>query len=148
MIIREADENDIPLWSNFRTKLWPDTNDQHWGEINDYFQGCSVDIEVAFIIETQSRQPVGFLELNIRNFAEGSRKSAVPYIEAWYIDEPYQGQGYGSLLMEKAESWAKEKGFDEIASDTELDNTKSIAMHKHLGFFETERVVCFLKKIK
>lgn len=48
--------------------------------------------------------------------------------------------------MARAEAWAREQGFDELASDTEIDNHASIALHRRLGFAETERVVCFLKR--
>jgi aminoglycoside 6'-N-acetyltransferase I len=42
---------------------------------------------------------------------------------------------------------AIENGYKELASDTEISNTQSIEIHKKLGFKETERVVCFLKKL-
>lgn len=146
MNIREASEKDIDNWSEMRTALWPDTDDNHISEIKKYFTSVSIDIVQVYIAEHYGK-PVGFLELNIRNFAEGSYNSEVPYIEAWYIKPEYQGKGYGKQLMHKAELWALSKGYSELASDTELSNKKSISMHKHLGFEETERVVCFLKRI-
>lgn len=115
--------------------------------INAYFTGSSIDIVQAYVGEIKS-QIVGFLELNIRNFAEGSRSPKLPYVEAWYIKPRYRGKGYGALLMKQAENWAISQGYSELASDTELENHRSIALHKHLGFVETERVVCFLKKLK
>ena len=146
--IRQATMEDLEDWSEFRTKLWPNTDDNHVSEIKAYFDGTSTDIKQAFILDNEYGRSVGFLELNIREFAEGSRHPRVPYVEAWYIDDAFQGQGYGKLLMNVAEKWAKEQGFSEIASDTEVTNIKSIAIHKQLGFRETERVVCFLKEIE
>jgi aminoglycoside 6'-N-acetyltransferase I len=49
--------------------------------------------------------------------------------------------------MKQAAQWATGLGFSELASDTEIDNVDSIARHKRLGFKETYRVVCFLKKL-
>ncbi len=129
-----------------RTALWPDTDDEHRAEIAAYFANDSTDIEKTYLAEVDG-EIIGFIELNIRNFAEGSRQSTVPYVEAWYITPAHQGNGYGRQLMHQAEAWARSLGFNELASDTEIDNTRSIAMHKHLGFSETERVVCFLKKL-
>lgn len=43
--------------------------------------------------------------------------------------------------------WAKECGFKELASDAELENTDSINAHKALGFEETGRTVCFIKRL-
>ena len=45
------------------------------------------------------------------------------------------------------QQWAKEMDCTELASDALLDNRASHAMHKALGFAETERVVYFLKSL-
>ncbi|MBJ7537643.1 GNAT family N-acetyltransferase [Marinomonas transparens] len=147
MKIRQVIKVDTEEWSQMRTALWPDTKDGHRAEIEEYFAGTSIDIEKAYVAELED-DIIGFLELNIRNFAEGSRKRNVPYVEAWYIKPKYQNQGYGRHLMRQAEQWAVSLGYSELASDTTIDNGKSIAMHKRLGFMETERVVCFLKSLK
>ncbi len=147
MVIREANEKDVEQWSAMRIALWPETDDGHISEINEYFSGSSIDIVQAYIADVGS-ETVGFLELNIRNFAEGSRSPRLPYVEAWYIKPHYQGNGYGKLLMKKAEQWAISQGYSELASDTEINNHRSISMHKHLGFMEKERIVCFLKELK
>lgn len=146
MIIREATEKDIAQWSEMRTALWPETNDGHSSEIKEYLSGSSIDIVQAYVAEECS-EIIGFMELNIRNFAEGSRNPRLPYVEAWYIKPKYQGKGYGKQLMAKAEQWAISQGYSELASDTEINNHRSISMHKHLGFIETERIVCFLKRL-
>lgn len=146
MIVRVATTRDRESWSGMRTSLWPKTDDCHRLEIEEYFAGASIDIVEVLVCEVHA-EVVGFLELNIRNFAEGSRSAQVPYVEAWYVKPEFHGRGYGKELMRHAEAWAIEKGFDELASDTEIDNTRSIKMHKHLGFLETERIVCFLKRL-
>ncbi|MCU7852664.1 MAG: GNAT family N-acetyltransferase [Candidatus Thiodiazotropha sp. (ex Monitilora ramsayi)] len=147
MIIRKATEKDIHQWSEMRTALWPKTDDGHIAEIKEYFSGSSIDIVQAYIADVGS-EIIGFLELNIRNYAEGSRLSKLPYIEAWYIKPEHQGKGYGKLLIQQAEQWAISQGYSELASDTEIDNHRSISIHRHLGFLETERIVCFLKRLR
>ena len=147
MQIREVREQDSQAWSLMRTALWPDTEDQHRAEIQAYFDGTSHDVEMA-VVAVLDTEIVGFMELNIRNFAEGSRSSEVPYIEAWYVRPEYQGRGLGRQLMDYAEDWAARAGYQELASDTEIDNARSIDLHKQLGFEETDRVVCFLKRLE
>lgn len=146
MKIRKATQHDTDQWSNMRTALWPDTVDNHRAEIQAYFAGESTDIVETYIAEADNTV-IGFLELNIRNFAEGSRRSQVPYVEAWYIKPAFQNKGYGKQLMHYAEQWAQAQGYTELASDTEVDNHKSIAIHQQMGYKETERVVCFLKAL-
>ncbi len=147
MVIREAKPADIAQWSAMRKALWPESEDDHVAEINQYFAGTSIDIVIAYLAEVDA-EVVGFIELNIRSFAEGSRNPRVPYVEGWYIKPEYQGQGYGSQLMQQAEEWALGHGYSELASDTEIDNHHSISLHKRLGFRETERTVCFLKNLQ
>lgn len=146
MIIRDARVQDINQWSTMRASLWPQNPEEIRREIKQYFAGTSISITQVYIADADS-EIAGFLELNIRNFAEGSCSPRIPYVEAWYIKPAYQGKGYGKRLMQTAEQWAIAQDCSELASDTTLDNLRSIAMHKHLGFYETERVVCFLKKL-
>ncbi len=146
MNIRELIKEDTDQWAAMRTALWPDCKDDFVAEINDYFKGCSTSITNVFVIELGGAL-IGFLELNIRAYAEGSRNSKVPYVEGWYIAPEYQGQGYGKALMHHVEKWVSSQGFSELASDAEVTNERSITVHKYLGFEETDRIVCFLKKI-
>ena len=90
----------------------------------------------------------GFLELNVRNYAEGSRANRVPYIEGWFVTADLRGRGHGKQLIETAEQWALKNGYNELASDAELENEASIAAHKALGFTEVDRVVCFIKQLQ
>ena len=147
MIVRTVEIKDLDQWAKLRNQLWPDSIETHRSELKDYFIGRSNDIAKVFVAETEKNQVVGFIELNLRNFAEGSTARLVPYIEGWFIEESYQNRGLGKSLIHKAEQWAKEGGFNELASDTEIENEKSIAIHNKLGFKEVERVVCFLKKL-
>jgi aminoglycoside 6'-N-acetyltransferase I len=147
MSIRKATSTDKNEWVKMRSQLWPDSSHLHPEQIDNYFDNCSNDIVEALLIENQKAQVVGFIELNIRNFAEGSTEFKIPYVEGWFVRNKFRGLGFGKGLMLAAEQWAKDKGFGEIASDTEIDNHTSIAMHSHLGYTEVERVVCFLKKL-
>ena len=148
MNIRLAEEKDKAIWSKFRSKLWPGSFDDHLSEIEDFFKGQSIDIDLVFIAELSDCTPVGFIEVNLRDYAEGSRCSPIPYIEAWFVMSDQRGKGIGKALVQAAESWAIDNGYSEIASDTTLDNQNSINAHKHLGYTEVERVVCFLKSLK
>ncbi|GJM09317.1 MAG: hypothetical protein DHS20C11_15930 [Lysobacteraceae bacterium] len=148
MSIRPARQTDLPRWVEMRSQLWPDSAEDHLPELRQYFDDTSIDIVETLIAVDDQDVPVGFIELNIRNFAEGSRSAEVPYVEGWFVDQRCRGQGLGKALMQAAESWAREKGYFELASDTELDNTLSQTIHKCMGFVETERVVCYLKPLK
>lgn len=131
-----------------REALWPGSLEEHQEEIDRYFSNDRRGLVEVFVLERDSGGLGGFIELNLRNWAEGSLADQVPYIEGWYVDPDLRGQGCGKELVEAAERWAVENGFDELASDAELENTSSIAAHKALGFEEVEKLVCFIKILK
>lgn len=148
MLIREAVQQDLPQWAEMRSLLWPQGSSCHAQELADYFRGHAVDIKQAFVLDAEDGCLAGFMELNIRSFAEGSRAAAVPYLEAWFVRQTHRGHGHGKRLLATAEQWALQQGYCELASDTTPDNHHSIALHKASGFEETERLVCFLKSLQ
>jgi aminoglycoside 6'-N-acetyltransferase I len=147
MKIREAKGEDAAAWAVLRTELWPDCPGDHAPEIAAYLAGNCRDVVQAYVAESASGELVGFIELNIRNYAEGTSARRVPYVEGWMVAAQHRGRGVGRALMARAERWARDGGFDELASDAEIANERSIAAHKRLGFAEQDRIVCFLKRL-
>ena len=147
MRIRNARPTDRPAWLGMRTRLWPASAEEHSNEIACYFDGTSGFIDQVIICENDAADPIGFAELRIRNYAEGSRNTAVPFLEGWFVDASYRGQGAGALLVAGAEDWARNLGYSELASNSEIANHSGIAAHLATGFVEVERSVSFLKKL-
>ena len=124
MNIRKATSTDKNEWVKMRSQLWPDSSHLHPEQIDNYFDNCSNDIVEALLIENQKAQVVGFIELNIRNFAEGSTEFKIPYVEGWFVKQAFRGKGFGKYLMLAAEQWAKDLGFKEIATTPKLITTR------------------------
>jgi aminoglycoside 6'-N-acetyltransferase I len=117
------------------------------GEIDAFFASRSRDLDEVLVCCDDDGIMIGFVELRIRTYAEGSDATAVPFVEGWFVDEQHRGRGVGAALVAGAEDWARGLGFMELASDAEIDNAVSIAAHLALGFAETGRTVCFLKRL-
>ena len=147
MNVRRVNSGDRNEWARMRNALWPGSLEEHLDEIDKYFSKGEIEIAEVFVLERGDGELGGFIELNLRNYAEGSQSTKVPYVEGWYVDGDLRGRGYGKQLMQAGETWAIENGFAELASDAVLDNSDSIAAHKSLGFVEVERIVCFIKKL-
>lgn len=148
MIAREANHADQQAWLLMRNSLWPDSHEDHHREIERYLQGDRQLIDQVMVAQADNGQVLGFIEIKIRNYAEGSAQPAVPYVEGWYVEAEWQGQGVGKALMQRAEQWVIEQGYNELASDAELENTNSQAAHQALGFREVERAVHFIKSLE
>jgi aminoglycoside 6'-N-acetyltransferase I len=129
-----------------RQALWPHaTATEHQLEMGDILRTL---VKNAIIVaDVGGGKLVGFVEVSVRDYGEGCATSPVGYVEGWYVDEKYRGQGLGRALIEAAADWARAKSFSELASDAELENAPSIQAHKKIGFQETSRIVTFRRKL-
>ena len=128
-----------------RQRLWPEAPVEYLSvDLDDKLASPDYIVFVAF---SEDEVSIAFIEVGLRNYAEGCETSPVGYIEAWYVDEHLRGQKLGRELILAAEHWAREKGCTEMASDTWLENEASITAHLRLGYYEVERLVHFAKKL-
>lgn len=147
MTVRPAEPRDAAAWQRMREALWPGHAD-HAREIAAYFahpETGTPEVGHAVLIAEAPKGPCGFLEVGLRSYAEGCQASPVPYVEGWWVDPAHRLTGAGRALVEAAAAWARERGYRELASDCELENTTSAAAHAACGFQETGRIVCFRK---
>jgi aminoglycoside 6'-N-acetyltransferase I len=145
MHIRPVQPADRAEWLRMRLQLWGGTAAEHTPDIDAYF--ASPQEGVTFVVERPAGRLGGFIEVSLRNVAEGCTTSPVAYIEGWYVDVDLRRRHVGTRLVHAAEAWARRHGLQEIASDTQLDNTVSIHAHTALGYAEVERIVCFRKRL-
>jgi aminoglycoside 6'-N-acetyltransferase I len=119
--------------------------EEHTHDIDAYF--ATPPRGVTFVVERTGGGLCGFIEVSLRNYAEGCKTSPVAYIEGWYVDADSRRRKLGTRLVQAAEAWARSQGLKEIASDTQIENTVSIQAHTGLGYEEVERIVCFRKAL-
>ena len=143
--IRRARIEDKPDWLRMRLLLWVEGAAQDFSEDIDVL--LHSENEPVFIAARLDGRPGGFLEGGIRKYADGCETSPVGYIEGWYVDEDLRRHGVGGMLIRAMEDWARERGLQEMASDTWLENEASIVAHLKLGYEEQERLVHFSKKL-
>ena len=122
-----------------RRALWPAAG--HDGEVAAYFAGTIPG--ATFVAEGAAGGLAGFVEVGTRSYAEGCESRPVAYIEGWYVDPDARRSGVGTALIRAAETWARELGLREIASDVEPDNDASLQTHRALGYEEVGAIVCF-----
>lgn len=146
MIIREIRHGDRDEWLRMRDALWPDALADHDDETRRFFEERQ-DAPVVFVADADGAL-IGFLELDFRTYAPGCQSSPVPFIEGWYVDPAHRGRGIGRSLIAAAEECARRAGYDEIASDAEVENSDGAAAHRAVGFEEIERVICFRRSLK
>lgn len=147
--VKPARSDDAPTLLEMREALWPECSEaEHREEIARLFAGRLYrDPFAVLIAENDEGRILGFAELSIRPYAEGCRTNRVSYLEGWYVRPEARKQGIGKALVEASESWGRDQGCTEFASDADPENDISFAAHRSVGFQDMGLVRCFKKRI-
>ena len=145
--IAVATADDAEAWLELRLALWP-------GNRRDEFATEIARLLIApgetlnLIAYADDGSAMGFAEADLRHdYVEGCSTSPVAFLEGIYVAPAYRRQGVAAALVRAAEDWGRRNGCTEFASDARLTNLDSHAMHRALGFEETNRVVYFRKPL-
>jgi aminoglycoside 6'-N-acetyltransferase I len=169
--IRRVEPGDWAEWLRMRTALWPDCPAEEQeremaltlsplaplplsreagkgeGGAGRSPAGGGGEGQAAFVAERPEGRLGGFIEVGLRNYADGCDTSPVGYVEGWYVDPDLRQQGVGAALVRAGEEWARAQGCTEMASDCLLDNEVSLRAHQALGYEEAERLIHFRRAL-
>jgi aminoglycoside 6'-N-acetyltransferase I len=150
VLFRTARPSDCPQISRMRAALWPASSaDEHAAELQPILDGTvSFPFPLVNFVAETSTQLVGFLEVDLRSHADGCDPfHAAGFIEGWFVDPGWRGQGIGRKLLTAAEDWARNQGCREMASDTWIDNELSQRVHEAAGYSVVDRCVHYRKAL-
>jgi aminoglycoside 6'-N-acetyltransferase I len=149
--IRQARASDQHELARMRELLWPDSSlEEHRREVDTVLRtGKYGTLPMAILVSQNENGPLtGFLEVGLRSHADGCDPARpVGFVEGWFVHEAFRKQGIGKALLRSAEAWARSQGCHEMASDTWIDDERSILTHQALGFEIVDRCVHFRKMI-
>ena len=141
-----ADMSNLNEWVNLALKLFPESSFEEELELHKKILASENE---AGLLYQKDEHYVAFMNLSIRSdYVNGTDTSPVVFVEAIYVLPDYRHQGIGKELIDYAESYARQKGISQLASDCFIDNLSSESFHKSCGFIEKERVICFVKNIE
>lgn len=138
---------DQPGWLALRAALWPDTPAaEHLDEMTAFLSNPSRFLQL--VARAPGGQPVGLAEASVRHdYVNGTEASPVAFLEGLFVVAEQRRQGIAARLVREVAAWAQAQGIAELASDALLENRTSHAVHRALGFQESERVVFFRKAL-
>jgi aminoglycoside 6'-N-acetyltransferase I len=144
MVIRPVQPPDADEWLRMRLALWPDSTSEKEAKEISHFLAVPLrpllpTLHAAFVCPRPDAGLCGLVEVSIHHTAPGCKTDRIGYLEAWYVDPDWRDQGVGRALVERAETWAKEEGCREMASDTTLSYPLSTGAHAGLGYQEVQR---------
>jgi aminoglycoside 6'-N-acetyltransferase I len=127
-------------WLQLRCALWPHVaRAEHVADL-----ARSLGLGHFACLAYAGPNAIGLVEASIRNdYVNGTESSPVAFLEGLYVTESHRRTGVARALVRQVQNWVRAKGLRELASDSPLDNTVAHAVHRALGFVETERVVYF-----
>lgn len=145
MNIEVISEDNINALTVLVLELWTDSTFEE--EYENFSMLLNSESEICYLAREQETY-IAFIHISIRNdYVEGATELPIAYIEAVYVKPDYQKRGIGKNLVNAAEKWALQNGCKQIASDTGLNNTAGINFHRHAGFTEANRIICFVKEL-
>jgi aminoglycoside 6'-N-acetyltransferase I len=141
MIVRPVAPGDVAAWARMRAALWPDEDAAELAR-----EAAAMDM-AAFVAEAPGGGLIGFIELAVRNYAEGAPPGPAAYVEGVWVEPQSRRRGVARHLLAAAEQWGRDRGLAHLGSDALIDNAASHAWHRAAGFAEVERLVVFGKPI-
>jgi len=134
-------------WLGLRQALWPHcSRAEHLSEMSSFI--ASPDRFAQFVAYSSPGQAVGFIEASVRtDYVNGTSSSPVAFLEGLYVVPEARRKGIAASLVSTVCHWAQDVGCTELASDALLENETGYAVHRALGFQETERVVFFRRAL-
>ena len=144
-MIREATKNDAQTIAGMAILMW----DSHAVEdLADEFVKILSRDKGQIFLKYENAIPVGFAQCQLRHdYVRGTETTPVGYLEGIFVSENCRNRGYARELLGACESWAREKGCTEFASDCEIDNAGSLRFHMAMNFTEANRIICFTKRL-
>ncbi len=145
MITEPVSAVNIDAFVALALDLWPDASFKE--ERDEYKDMLQAGGQAGFLAKS-ANQYVGFVHVTLRHdYVEGADNAPTAYVEGLFVRPAYRAKGIAHMLLDAAAAWARQKGCTQLASDTELTNTDSIAFHKSAGFTEVNRIVCFIREL-
>jgi aminoglycoside 6'-N-acetyltransferase I len=149
--VRQAQPSDQDELAKMRALLWAEASiEEHRKELEAVlrFRMYGTLPMTILVAQDESEALTGFIEVGLRSHADGCDPAhPVGFVEGWFVHEASRKQGIGSALMRSAESWARNQGCREMASDTWIDDETSLHSHQALGFEVVDRCIHFRKAL-
>jgi ribosomal protein S18 acetylase RimI-like enzyme len=143
IVLREARENDIPLMKKFTVETgWKSIPEgqkafldrEKWNKhmIEVFERLYNRENSMIFVAEDEGHAFVGYLFVGeSSDMMTGLRYG---FIYDIFVEEKSRRKGIGKILLEKAESYCREKGYSKIALMVATINDPATKLYCRLGF--------------
>ena len=146
--IREVKESDFQLvrkytvetgWTSISESERKELDREKWTKhILEVFEKLSKrETDKIFVAEDESHAFLGYLWVGEgSNMLTGLKHG---YIYDVFVKKEFRGQGLGRTLLEKAQSYCREKGYSRILLTVCVNNVNAVGLYNKMGF-KTEQM--------
>lgn len=146
MQIAEVTREQFPVWRRMRQDLYPNLDpEMHDEEMEWLFEAKD---SAAYIACSDAGEPIGLLEVSLRNVVDGCIGGPVGYVEGIYLEPSFRRKGLGAKLMQFATDWCRKRGCNDMATDAEIENVEAQEFYRQTGFTEVSRTVGFTRSLR
>ena len=139
---RNIKKQDIEAMVQMSAEIGYEVRYENFSEkINDLIKNSNILIIIA---ANEQDVAVGWIELEISNFIFSNKTCNILGL---FIDKNYRGKKIGNRLIEKAEEWAKEKGYMNFRISSDMTRIDLHSFYKHIGFTPIKTEQVFLRKV-
>jgi ribosomal protein S18 acetylase RimI-like enzyme len=85
----------------------------------------------SVFVAVDGDEVVGFVSCSERRHFAGA---ADAYIGELVTAAGAEGRGVGRAMLDRAEQWARERGYERITLETGARNTRALRLYEHLGW--------------
>lgn len=82
-------------------------------------------------------EPAGYFVLTAGYSLEFGGRFAL--LDEFLIEDPWQGQGIGTVALAFMESWCRSRGMGALRLEVAHDNPRALALYRRAGFITHER---------
>jgi GNAT superfamily N-acetyltransferase len=132
--VREASDEDAEALARLCTQLGYPAEST---DMPARLEKLSADPNARILVATDGNDVVGFATVHLRNTM--NHPTPIAQLTLLVVDERARGRGVGRVLVEHAESWARERGARRIAVTTALDRAGAHAFYERIGYTHTGR---------
>jgi len=140
-----AEHSDVAVWRAMRQDLYSGV-DEAFNEFEISLILAAKDRE-CLLVRDPNEEPVGFVEVSLRNVVDGCLGGPVGYIEGIYLIPSWRGLGLGPAMIEAVAEWFRAQGCRDMATDAEMENEDAQQFWSDLGFEETWRIVQYRRSL-
>ncbi len=140
MTIVQAEKKHRGSWVGLRNQLWPGNLAAHAREVDGIL---SEDSEIAYLLVGEDGVPHGFIEGKCYHSAHHE----YGYVEGWFVEPNWRGEGHGQALLDRLEQWFLHHSIERFHSDTdEREYPLSKPAHLRGGYREAYKISVFIKR--